>query len=89
MWRPGSFSDLLSYLEDARKEYYLDGPNSVDWIFRNSILDTREGAFYVDYVQTHEGHVWVAPQDEASLSFGAPVGRLIRALNNAGVQQRP
>ncbi len=59
--RPATFGRLQEYLNLKRQEFYLDGPNDVDWIFRNDILQRREEALYVDYVETDEGHVWLDP----------------------------
>lgn len=62
-WNPQSFGEAQEYVEDERKDYYLDGPNDVDWIFRNRILRHREQAIYVDYVETDGDHMWFCPQD--------------------------
>lgn len=59
--RPATFGESLEYIDLQRKEYYLDGPNDVDWIFRNWILQNREEILYVDYVETDEGHLWLTP----------------------------
>jgi hypothetical protein len=40
--RPAISAELLSYLEGLRVQLYLDGPNDVDWIFRNEVLSGRE-----------------------------------------------
>lgn len=59
--RPASFGEIATYVERERRDYYLDGPNDIDWIFRNSILQGREETMYVDYVETDEGHSWLTP----------------------------
>src|SRR5574340_742423 len=59
--RPATLGQLQEYLDFKRQEFYLDGPNDVDWIFRNDILQRREEALYVDYVETGEGHAWLDP----------------------------
>ena len=46
-----SFGELIQLIEMIGRRYCLDGPNNVDWIFRNSIIAEREEALYVDYVQ--------------------------------------
>ena len=60
-----SFDEFQGFVAEERRPYYLDGPNSVDWIFPNSIISHREQAIYVDYVRdiTEESprHWWVAP----------------------------
>jgi AbiV family abortive infection protein len=59
--RPANLDQLQSYLDLFRIEYYLDGPNDVDWIFRNEVTEQRENVLYVDYVATDEGHHWADP----------------------------
>jgi len=46
-----SFKELCEFVERELRPYYLDGPNSVDWIFPNSIAAEREQRLYVDSVQ--------------------------------------
>lgn len=41
-WKPGSFREFRSYVERERQSHYLDGPNGLDWIYRNS---SREAFF--------------------------------------------
>jgi AbiV family abortive infection protein len=87
--RPAHFSDVEEHINRLRREFYLDGPEGVDWIFRNSILDERERGLYVDYVETDEGHQWIEP-----FVYGGMVGRghysekpvlsLVRALDDVG-----
>ena len=48
--RPADFKEVCDYAEHLRRSHYLDGPNDVDWIFRNEILAEREDSIYVDYV---------------------------------------
>lgn len=60
-WEPSSKKDLRRYLDMEREEYYLDGPNDVDWIFPNRILHSRERHMYVDYVQCNNAHIWLDP----------------------------
>src|SRR5687768_12506311 len=50
-WRPVDFKELREGIERECQAYYLDGPNGVDWIFRNDIKREREEALYVDYVE--------------------------------------
>ncbi len=51
------FADTIEAIEHESQEFYLDGPNNVDWIFPNSVSMEREGQMYVDYVKdaTTEG----------------------------------
>ena len=46
-----SFKELSEFVVSECEPYYLEGPNSVDWIFWNSIAAEREQSLYVDYVQ--------------------------------------
>lgn len=59
---PGTLMDLQSYLEPYRVDFYLDGPNDIDWIFPNEIRHSRESRFYVDYVRTDDGPEWLDPR---------------------------
>ena len=96
-----SFQNILSFAEigelvaSERQPYYLDGPNSVDWIFTNSITTEREGAIYVDYVrnitETSGDCGWISP-DVPGTDFG-PYMRpesvdLCRALCEAGAKSK-
>ncbi len=60
-WRLATFGEGVEYIEFMRKQYYLDGPEGVEWIFRNRILQEREEITYVDYIENDEGHKWVRP----------------------------
>jgi hypothetical protein len=40
--RPADFAEVRRMVEDMRQAYFLDGPNDVDWIFRNELLSSRE-----------------------------------------------
>ena len=46
-----TFRELSELIESECRPWYLDGPNGVDWIFRNSITERREQDIYVDYVR--------------------------------------
>jgi AbiV family abortive infection protein len=64
-WRPMTLAEARSHIDRERQALYLDGPNDVDWIFRNDIERRREEAMYVDYVAVrdhfHDEHVWHCP----------------------------
>jgi AbiV family abortive infection protein len=47
---PGGLAEVRRYMDRDRQALYLDGPNDVDWVFRNDILRKREESIYVDYV---------------------------------------
>jgi len=59
-FRIASFRELCALVERESCTYYLDGPNSVDWVFPNSITEEREQALYVDYVQILPKHQVIA-----------------------------
>jgi AbiV family abortive infection protein len=88
MYRPTRLGQLQEYVDLDRKEFYLDGPNGVDWIFRNEVIDGRESTFYVDYVRHDDGHRWADPTEFEDLLFGAPepaLVRTMRSLQGAGI----
>jgi AbiV family abortive infection protein len=60
-YRPGTLGELQHYVNMDRDDFYLDGPNDCDWIFRNEIIESREGQVYVDYVARDDGHSWSDP----------------------------
>ena len=59
--RAATLSGVGRYLTEERQSHYLDGPNDVDWIFRNRALADREDLMYVDYQETDEGFIWHQP----------------------------
>ncbi len=93
-----SFGELKKLVDHERRAWYLDGPNDVDWIFRNAISTKREQDLYVDYVQnvTDEAgaNFWVAPTDilvapdeplNSPSEYAVPdCVRLAQALSKAG-----
>jgi hypothetical protein len=56
--RPATFGELGRYVEQARKEFYLDGPNSVDFIYLNDLIHRREALLYADRVRWEHGYEW-------------------------------
>lgn len=84
---PASFGEVLAFLERERRSLYLDGPNDVDWIFRNRILQGREEIFYVDYVEADGVHLWIEPGISRGFGERSHVPdsvRLAAALSEAG-----
>jgi len=77
------------YLNHFRLEFYLDGPNDVDWIFRSEVKQKREDMLYVDYVETDEGHYWSDPAQFEELDNRRPLVpgsvRMARALSEVGI----
>jgi AbiV family abortive infection protein len=67
---PATYGEVLEFLEGHRRTLYLDGPNDIDWVFRNSILREREESLYVDYVDDGGKHSWVEPRPPRTASWG-------------------
>ena len=88
--RPADFAEVRRIVEDIRQAYYLDGPNDVDWIFRNQLLSSREDGLYVDYVRYEDAAAWSTPARNDMLGFhaGTAVQRLVIALHRLGVTSR-
>ena len=87
-----SFGELSELVESESRPWYLDGPNGVDWIFPNSIMEKRDHVLYVDYVRdiTDAAGVcyWTAPDTSLPIlsRYAAPdCVRLVLALFEAGV----
>lgn len=88
MMSPGSLGQLQEYIDHHRHEYYLDGPNDVDWIFRNEVAQGREGTLYVDYVANADQHSWSDPAQFEELFVSSPEPwsvRTARYLHDAGI----
>src|SRR6266511_1223259 len=49
--RPATYGEVRKYVNVLRLSHYLDGPNDVDWIFRNEIEAQREEGLYVDFIE--------------------------------------
>lgn len=85
---PSSLGELQTYLDSYRDEFYLDGPNDVDWIFPNEVLHSREASLYVDYVATDDGKGWLDPrryEDRIKIGVHEPRALSIsKALDLAG-----
>lgn len=88
--RPADLAEVCRLVEDMRQAYYLDGPNDVDWIFRNQLLSSREDGLYVDYVRYEDGAAWSTPAGRDVLGFSpdTAVQRLVIALHRLGVTSR-
>ena len=85
--RPASFGELLGYVKRLRLSHYLDGPNDVDWIFRNEIEARREEQLYVDFVESDEIDHWQSPQSWDDLMIDPPsdAAELVASLQRTGV----
>jgi len=89
-YRPASFGELRGLVDQLRQSHYLDGPNDLDWIFRNEVDASREARLYTDYVETDQGSSWHSPQacdvvtSMFSTSVESSVVRLVAAMTRAG-----
>ena len=61
-YRPVDYKEIKKTIERECHEYYLDGPNDFDWIFRNEIIQMREENIYVDYIKSDGAHLWLTPK---------------------------
>ncbi len=92
-WRPIDFSEVRENIVRECQQYYLDGPNDIDWIFENWIIRQREEAFYVDYVEYDKRHEWISPERYEAVSSGfffsseSPAIKLVSALHEIGVSK--
>lgn len=85
---PADFAEVAGYVDDLRASHYLDGPNDVDWIFRNHLEAAREDTLYVDRVAWGDGSsdTWVTPLDRVDRVSGpSEVVELVLALRRLGV----
>lgn len=51
-WKPADFAEISNGIQSLRKQYYLDGPSGIDWIFPSRIIQSREDNLYVGYVRS-------------------------------------
>jgi len=88
-WRPADFKEVTRTIDQLREEYYLDGPQDVDYIFYNRFLSEREDKLYVNYVYygEDEGCDWRSPRPENFLfGYHTPeVIQIARALHEVGL----
>ena len=82
---PARLGQPQEYIDHYREEFYLDGPNDVDWVFRNEINRQREEALYVDYVAHEDGRTWFHPGIYADSSGGVFTHTEPMALQIAGL----
>lgn len=93
-WRYDYFREISEHIEIMRKEYYLDGPEGVEFIRPNWSLEKRESNMYVDHIEDNDEHYWISPQPneinkdikEISILDTWPtfVFELVCALKNSG-----
>jgi hypothetical protein len=84
---PADFAEVRRMVDSMRQSHFLDGPNEVDWIFRNRLLASREDGLYVDYLHEQDGGRWISPAANDEIIFGGPstaVIELIAAMHRLG-----
>lgn len=59
--RPAHYAEVQRFVDGLLQSLYLDGPNEVDWIFRNEVEAHREDGLYVDYVTSEGTGAWLTP----------------------------
>ena len=72
---PASFAEVMEIVDRERVSLYLDGPEGFEWIFRNAILQRREEAMYVDWVDVEGEMRWQSPDLRARLEEDMPFTR--------------
>jgi hypothetical protein len=88
--RPASLGEVRGYVDTLRPTLHLDGPNDIDWIFRNMILDRRESRLYVDLIADDEDRPsWTSPAHRDDYHLYSPdtpviVDRAAHARDAAG-----
>jgi hypothetical protein len=88
---PANFAEVRTLVQTMRPSRYLDGPNDVDWIFRNQLLAQREESLYVDYIHEEGGDRWITPATNDDFMFAAPpaaIRDLVGALDRLGCTSR-
>ncbi|MGW6721729.1 hypothetical protein [Streptomyces sp. NPDC054995] len=75
--RPADLAEVRRYAESLRRSLYLDGPNDVDWIFRNSVEADREESLYVDYVTSEGDSSWITPARLSDLGLSPRTSMVI------------
>lgn len=78
--RPAHYAEVRRFVASLLESLYLDGPNDVDWIFRNEVEAEREEALYVDYVTSEGQGYWLTPLDEIQPFFAMSRPSLIIEL---------
>jgi hypothetical protein len=84
--RPADLAEVRRYVDSLRRSHYLDGPNDVDWTFRNQIMAEREDDLYVDYVVAEDESFWTTParRDDYPARRPSMIIELVVALDRLG-----
>jgi AbiV family abortive infection protein len=88
---PSQFGDVRKIVERECREYYLDRPDDIDWIFRNEILQGKEETIRVDYIERDGKHTWLSPQRyyhpelaNSLVALNIPILEVAKALLQVG-----
>lgn len=60
-WHAATLPELARYVDLDRTSHYLDGLYVPEFLFRNNLLDEREGFLYADFVDEDGTLVWRKP----------------------------
>jgi len=60
-WHAATLPELAWYVDHDRTSHYLDGQYGPEFLFRNDLLDEREGFLYADLVDEDGTLVWRKP----------------------------
>jgi hypothetical protein len=60
-WHAWTLPELVRYVDLDRTSHYLDGRYGPEFLFRNDLLDKREGFLYADLVDEDGTLVWRKP----------------------------
>ncbi len=83
---PATLGEIERFLDVERRSLFLDGPNDVDWILQNEIIERREGPLYVDYVGYEHGCEWTSPLDRNHSYRHIPkIVDLVISLHTVGI----
>ncbi|MEU8088569.1 hypothetical protein AB0B57_33760 [Micromonospora sp. NPDC049101] len=85
---PASLGEVRRYLDTLRESHYLDGPNDVDWIFRNQPISERERVLYVDLVETEDELLWWGPSEDPICWVSGRLPELVSSLARMGITSR-
>jgi len=90
--KPSDFQEVQEWVDNERQEFYLDGPNDVDWIFPNCTLHQREEKIYVDYIEIEDKYQWSLPENnelslmnKSSLKLIPKIIQISTTLYNVGI----
>ena len=90
-WRYADLAEFRRYVDRCRKSLHLDGPNDVDWILPNEIVDSRQRTLYVDYrreiTESDGDQFWIFPDSDSTCLLPyrrSDAARLVRAIVDVG-----